>query len=159
MAWDLVWQRYDDSHFDQKLYEHLLDSTIRIIKQAEPKWSLLYRADMKYSEYWTEDGEAWLKDFFDDDFPATLKENMIDTLSSSANIMATDLKVRYLNVSSFIIEDRNGPCSLTFSQPFFNKKGDKAIVHYEWCNRGELLYLSDADGKWKIEKARRTFEH
>jgi hypothetical protein len=157
--WGNLWERYPDSHFDQDVYKRLQDSTVCSIKDAEPKWTLLYIEEMKYADYWPEYGHSWIEDFFDEDFPITGKESMIDTLSTLANVKYDDLNVRYLDIFQSINEDRNGPCTLAFSKAFFNKKGDKAIVYYEWCNRGEVLYVTDISGKWKIQKSGGGVEH
>lgn len=157
--WDVIWSRYEKSHFDQTIYKHLLDTTLRAMKHADPRWQLRCAPEMAYSTYWDRYGATWLDGFIGEDFPRQTINSARANLSQSGNITTDSLNVSYLDIQTSSSRKSNDPCLLIFSKSFFNKARDKALVSYEWCDRGEIILAIYSYGKWRIEKTVRTFDH
>lgn len=104
--------------------------------------------------------KAALKDkFIKKYFDTTSIDDIVDTLSSAAGITAAQLKNNNLEIVPYTIRGKNIYGTdigvLGFSKIYFDKKGDKAIVYYEFvcggkCARGEVIFVTKKLNGWKV---------
>lgn len=159
---------------DEKTYSHIFDSLKIARKNTHPKCILDYSRRGYVFEF-SKNDEGLLSsirsnlkdDFVSKYFSSIPIRAMIDTLSTTAELNYSDLRLDYLDIIPYRVHEENRYGSdmgvLGFSKILFNKNLDKAIVLYEFicggkCGSGEVVFLSREIDTWKIVKYGRVWD-
>ncbi len=172
-----VAQAYSDyakNKIDQKTYSHIFDS-LKIVRQnTHPKCILDYSKRGYVFEFSKNDETILssirgnLEDVFVSKYFSTIPiSTIIDSLSTTAELNCSDLKLDYLDIIPYQVH-RENPYGIDmgvfgFSKILFNENMDKAIVLYEFvcggkCGSGEVVFLSKELGTWKVVKYGRVWD-
>lgn len=162
-----MYQDYVNGAIDELTYLSIADSLKEAVRKGDPKCVLAYNGeirtifrDNKVSDQITATLRESLKDeFFTGHFKDVSVESVLDTVSVTARLSATDLAVSYLEIVPYG-EKNTQPGAMAgaigFSKIYFNETSDKAILYYEFicgekCASCKIVFVEKVHDQWKIK--------
>lgn len=167
-----MWDDFIHGKIDSLRYLAGKDSLVSVRKRILPKCVLDYSNEFQIlaqthvldKNIKSSIAES-LKDPFVDGF--VNKSAIIDTLSQIAQLSVRDIVIDYLEVVPYTRKPfkpyGEGMGVISFSRTYFDEKGGKAILFYEFncgpkCGAGEIVFLERESGRWKIVEYKRIWD-
>lgn len=162
-----IHQDYINGTIDELTYLSMADSIKEAVRKGDPKCVLtyseeigiIYKGNKISDEMKVSLRESLSDEFFKDHFSDVSIESVLDTVSVTARLNVKDFAVNYLEVVPY--GEKNKPFGdgigvIGFSRIYFNGKGDKAILYYEFicgvkCASGEVVFIEKVHDQWKIK--------
>lgn len=170
----IMWDGFIHGKIDSLRYLAGKDSLVSVRKRTLPKcvldysneFQILTQAHVLDENIKSSIAES-LNDPFVNDFVNGSVETIIDTLSQTVQLNVRDLVIGYLEVVPYTRKPfkpyGEGIGVISFSRIYFDEKGSKAILFYEFncgpkCGSGEIVFLERENGKWKIVEYKRIWD-